>query len=70
MQSKNRAAKIHAKGVPRLYEVKTVPWLNLSGNWLEEAGFEVGDEIAIAIEKNAITITVAQKAPKPISIWD
>ena len=71
MQSKNRIAKIHAKGVPRLCESKTVPWLNLSGVWLEEAGFDVGDNIAIAVEKNTITITVAQKAPpQPTSFRD
>ncbi|NML40426.1 type I toxin-antitoxin system SymE family toxin [Chitinophaga sp. G-6-1-13] len=60
MQYKNRVAKIHAKGTLNTY----VPWLNLSGAWLEKAGFDVGDNIAIAVRKNAIKITVALKAPK------
>lgn len=73
MRCKNRTAKIHAKGVPRTCEWKTVPWLNLSGVWLEKAGFEVGDNITISVSRNAITIKVAQKAPKPSapeSEWD
>lgn len=64
MQCKTRIAKIHAKGAPRTEHSKTVPWLNLSGVWLEKAGFDVGDNIAIAVRKNTIKITVTGKAPK------
>ncbi|HVI46354.1 MAG TPA: SymE family type I addiction module toxin [Chitinophaga sp.] len=65
MQSKNKTAKIHKKGVPQTYGWKTVPWLNLSGVWLEKAGFDIGDSIAIEVAPNKIMITVAEKAPKP-----
>jgi Toxin SymE, type I toxin-antitoxin system len=67
MQSKSKTAKIHEKGVERTYGWKSVPWLNLSGIWLEKAGFDIGDSIAIAVTRNKIVITVAEKAPKPAS---
>lgn len=65
MQSKSKIAKIHEKGVERSYGWKTVPWLNLSGVWLEKAGFDIGDSIAITVSSNKILITVTEKAPKP-----
>ncbi|HEY8918754.1 MAG TPA: SymE family type I addiction module toxin, partial [Chitinophaga sp.] len=61
MQSKSKTVKIHEKGVERSYGWKTVPWLNLSGVWLEKAGFDIGDSIAIAVSPNQITITIAEK---------
>ena len=64
MQSKSKTAKIHEKGVERTYGWKSVPWLNLSGIWLEKAGFDIGDSITIAVTPNKIVITVAEKAPK------
>lgn len=33
------------------------PWLNMSGVWLEEAGFKVGDQLQIHIENNKLIIT-------------
>ncbi|MBV8252332.1 MAG: SymE family type I addiction module toxin [Chitinophaga sp.] len=66
MQSKNRIVKIHGKWVQRTYEGKTVPWLNLSGVWLEKAGFEISDHIIISVENGVLTIKIHQKAPKPV----
>jgi hypothetical protein len=35
---------------------KIVPWLSLSGVWLEENGFKAGDTVTITVEKNQLTI--------------
>lgn len=35
---------------------KEVPWLNVSGNWLKEAGFDIGDRIEITIKPNELHI--------------
>ena len=36
---------------------KQVPKLNISGEWLKNAGFEIGQNIKIAISNNQIIIT-------------
>ena len=33
-----------------------VPWLNVSGNWLQDAGFNVGDPVQIYITKGQLLI--------------
>lgn len=35
---------------------KIVPWLNLSGVWLEELGFKVGDTLNITIREKLLII--------------
>ncbi len=35
---------------------KEVPWLNVSGLWLAQAGFKVGDAVEITVEQNTLTI--------------
>ncbi|WP_299176541.1 SymE family type I addiction module toxin [uncultured Chryseobacterium sp.] len=65
MEYKNRFGKVHYKFVPREAHYKAVPWLNLSGVWLEKLGFEIGDNIKIEIKKSSLVISVVQKAPKP-----
>lgn len=32
------------------------PWLNVSGLWLEQAGFKVGDAVEITVEQNTLII--------------
>lgn len=57
-----RRAKLHYRtrrtdggwGIPDKYRI--IPWLNISGLWLEEAGFKVGDAIEIRVEQNTLTI--------------
>ncbi len=39
-----------------LGENKEVPWLNVSGLWLEAAGFRIGDRLQINIENNKLII--------------
>ena len=71
MECKNRLGKVHCKNSERsLGEYKQVPWLNLSGFWLQKAGFEIGDNIAITVNEETLTIKVSSKAPKPKSIWE
>lgn len=35
---------------------KTVPWLTISGVWLEQHGFKAGATVSITIEKNQLII--------------
>ncbi|PQV56475.1 toxic protein SymE [Sediminibacterium magnilacihabitans] len=57
-----RRAKLHYKcrvtggdwGSPG--KCKTIPWLNVCGLWLEQAGFKVGDPVEIRVEENMLTI--------------
>lgn len=37
--------------------IRQYPLINLSGNWLEEAGFCISDYVNVSIEKNRIIIT-------------
>lgn len=36
--------------------VQEVPWLNVSGLWLERAGFKTGDQVEITIDNNQLII--------------
>ena len=35
---------------------KNVPWLNVNGLWLEQAGFKIGDPIEIDVKSNRLII--------------
>jgi len=35
---------------------KNVPWLNVNGLWLEQAGFKIGDPIQIDVRRNQLVI--------------
>jgi len=37
-------------------EPRHVPWLNLSGVWLERAGFCIGDRVEVRVSNNRLTI--------------
>jgi hypothetical protein len=58
----SRKAKLHYKSVPRLYEFKKVPWINLSGFWLSKAGFEIGDNITISVTKETLLIKLEKQS--------
>lgn len=57
-----RRAKLHSKWRPiptdwfSVTTGKQVPWLNVSGHWLEQAGFHIGDAVEIIVEDNVLTI--------------
>ena len=38
------------------WDYRTVPWLNVSGIWLERAGFNSGDRVGIKIGKHKLVI--------------
>ena len=61
MKKHTRIGKMHYKTVPNKqglwpYFVRC-PWLNLSGQWLVKAGFQVGEPIIITVSKNKLVVT-------------
>ena len=59
-KNKKRNIKLRYKTVPKLLEDfgrQRVPWINLCGLWLQEAGFEIGETLEISVEKHAILIS-------------
>ena len=52
-----RLIKLQPKFMPRKYGSKNAPWLNLAGNWLEDAGFDIGEYCRIQVSKNKLVIT-------------
>ena len=55
---KSRPLKLQKKCSPRICRYRLVPELRLSGIWLEQAGFEIGQMVEIKISKNLLTIKV------------
>jgi toxic protein SymE len=60
-QAKVRKVKLHSKyravnGGWINSGYQAIPWLNVSGQWLERAGFKAGDPVEITIENNTLTI--------------
>ena len=52
-------AKLHGKHRSSSYRSsvgRNLPWLNLSGLWLEQAGFPIGQPIEISVENRKLTI--------------
>ena len=41
----------------RYRPVKSVPWINIQGYWLNEAGFSIGTIVRVKISKNRIVLT-------------
>lgn len=54
--NKLRLIKVGAKAHPRDRGDKYLPWLNLSGVWLEQAGFAIGDQLAITVSNGCLEI--------------
>lgn len=53
-----RKCKISALAVrPQWKKSYLKPKITISGNWLEKAGFNIGDEITIKIENNKLILT-------------
>lgn len=51
-----RFIKLSAKAHPRDRGYKYLPWLNLSGVWLEQAGFAIGDQLEITVSNGYLEI--------------
>lgn len=55
----NRKVKLYSQSRPSQESstgLKQVPWLNVSGVWLAQAGFNVGDQIEIIIREGLLII--------------
>lgn len=60
-KNSNKQVKIQAKYRPSQSRCmgasgKDVPWLNLSGVWLEEAGFNIGDTVRVVRRSGLLLI--------------
>lgn len=59
MADKNRKVKLHSQSRPSQQSyngIKQVPWLNISGVWLEQAGFNIGLHVQIISGEKSLTI--------------
>lgn len=62
MQNKHiRRVKLHGKYRPSRSKLwnsngREVPWLNVSGNWLAELGFNIGDMVRITAREQLLII--------------
>ena len=59
MEQTIKRAKLHGKYRSPSYRSsvsRNLPWLNLSGIWLEQAGFCIGQRIEIRVENKHLTI--------------
>jgi hypothetical protein len=54
--SKPKKVKLQPKHRALVYGQKVVPWLSVSGVWLEQAGFNVGDQVEIVVIGNQLII--------------
>ena len=54
-EKKNRRLKVY--GQSNGYNYKDVPTIVLKGKWLEEAGFNIGDNISVNNENEKIIIS-------------
>lgn len=55
---KPRKLKISSQFVKNLWKKHTIkPKLTISGKWMQEAGFEVGQEVNISVSQNLLIIT-------------
>jgi toxic protein SymE len=43
-----------------LEDYDPVPWIRLSGRWLNEAGFDISDKVRVEVQKDKLVITPAQ----------
>ena len=58
---KPRKLKIQQKFRQRAYDITTIPQIRLEGKWLENLGFEIGEEVTVRQQKNKLTITIEKK---------
>lgn len=52
----NRKLKIHQKYRQLAYSQKLVPELRLCGQWLEQSGFRIGEQVQVTIKNQEIII--------------
>lgn len=54
--AKSKRVKLHGRYRELSCGQKIVPWLNVSGIWLEELGFKVGDMVSITTREKLLII--------------
>lgn len=54
--SNNRQIKLQPKNRDQSGNHTVVPWLNISGVWLEELGFKVGDMVKITTRDRLLIV--------------
>jgi hypothetical protein len=55
--STKRRITLHSRYQERAYGAeKEVPWLNVSGLWLEKLGFKAGDKVEITMREKLLII--------------
>ena len=52
-----RKLKISSLFIRNRWRNTTKPKLTLSGDWMQKAGFEIGQEVTISVSKNILIIT-------------
>ncbi len=51
-----RKGKVQQKFVKSTWKKSLKPILTLSGDWMKDAGFNIGTEVKIIVERNKLTI--------------
>ena len=59
--SQFRKLKIHSKFRHRRWDNTTVPEIRLEGRWLDELGFNEGEQVQIKQQHNKLTITLQKE---------
>jgi len=49
--------------------INDIPYLILSGHWLYEAGFHIGDEVNVAVEPGILVITINREWDRKNQVW-
>ncbi len=60
-----KMATVHVNGYPPLKGQahqgwRKIPWINLRGHWLLDAGFNIGDKYQITIKDKQLILTVVE----------
>lgn len=57
VQQSQRFQRIWRKPAHLRTEPPNVPWMKLAGRWIEQAGFDAGQRVKIAVEHGRFVIT-------------
>lgn len=66
-KNSNKQVKLYGRSRPCQSSIsgnKDVPWLNVSGVWLEELGFNVGDRVRIIPREKLLIIELMEGEAK------
>lgn len=56
MKKADRKLKLQPEHSPRAYSNRIVPSLKLSGVWLEQSGFNVGETVQVTVKQKELII--------------